>query len=127
MSFIDENGSISDPYKNFIHVSRYSRWLEEKGRRETWVETVDRYMTFMKNHLVKNYNYKEDDIKFTEVKEAILNHRVMPSMRAMMTAGPALERENWCRIFSRTKICFSTSCSCRRTIPNKYNHYGRRF
>jgi ribonucleoside-diphosphate reductase alpha chain len=94
MSFIDENGSISDPYKNFIHVSRYSRWLEEKGRRETWVETVDRYMTFMKNHLVKNYNYKEDDIKFTEVKEAILNHRVMPSMRAMMTAGPALERDH---------------------------------
>jgi ribonucleoside-diphosphate reductase alpha chain len=94
MSFIDENGSISDPYKNFIHVSRYSRWLEEKGRRETWVETVDRYMTFMKNHLVKNYNYKEDDIKFAEVKEAILNHRVMPSMRAMMTAGPALERDH---------------------------------
>ena len=53
MSFIDENGSISDSYRNFIHVSRYSRWLEEKGRRETWVETVDRYMAFMKDHLVK--------------------------------------------------------------------------
>jgi len=94
MSFIDENGSITDPYRNFIHVSRYSRWLEEKGRRETWVETVDRYMDFMKNHLVKNYNYKEDDSNFSTVREAIINHRVMPSMRAMMTAGPALERDN---------------------------------
>ena len=94
MSFIDENGSLTDPYRNFIHVSRYSRWLEEKGRRETWVETVDRYMDFMKNHLVKNYKYDESDIKFAQVRDAIINHKVMPSMRAMMTAGPALERDN---------------------------------
>jgi len=94
MSFIDENGSISDPYRNFIHVSRYSRWLEEKGRRETWVETVDRYMDFMRNHLVKNYKYDDKDITFTEVREAIIHHKVMPSMRAMMTAGPALERDH---------------------------------
>ena len=94
MSFIDENGSITDPYRNFIHVSRYSRWLEDKNRRETWVETVDRYMAFMKNHLVKNYNYDANDIKFAQVRSAILNHEVMPSMRAMMTAGPALERDN---------------------------------
>ena len=94
MSFIDQNGSITDPYRNFIHVSRYSRWLEEKGRRETWVETVDRYMDFMKNHLIKNYNYDPNDIKFIQVKDAILNHKVMPSMRAMMTAGQALERDN---------------------------------
>jgi len=94
MSFIDDNGSITDPYRNFIHVSRYSRWLEDKNRRETWVETVDRYMTFMKNHLVKNYNYDPNDIKFAQVRSAILNHEVMPSMRAMMTAGPALERDH---------------------------------
>jgi ribonucleoside-diphosphate reductase alpha chain len=94
MSFIDENGSITDLYRNFIHISRYSRWLENKGRRETWVETVDRYMDFMKGHLVKNYNYDENDIKFAQVKDAILNHKVMPSMRAMMTAGPALERDH---------------------------------
>jgi ribonucleoside-diphosphate reductase alpha chain len=94
MSFIDENGSITDPYKNFIHVSRYSRWLEDKGRRETWVETVDRYMDFMKSHLVKNYNYNENDIKFAQVRDAILHHKVMPSMRAMMTAGPALDRDH---------------------------------
>lgn len=94
MSFIDENGSITDPYRNFIHISRYSRWVEEEGRRETWVETVDRYMDFMKSHLVKNYNYNKDSIKFAQVREAILNHKVMPSMRALMTAGPALERDN---------------------------------
>ena len=94
MSFINEDGSISDSYRNFIAVSRYSRWLEEKGRRETWVETVDRYMDFMKNHLVKNYGYKEKDKNFAEVRDAILNHKVMPSMRAMMTAGPALERDH---------------------------------
>jgi ribonucleoside-triphosphate reductase (thioredoxin) len=94
MSFIDSDGSISDPYRNFIAVSRYSRWIEYQGRRETWSETVDRYIDFMKDHLVKNYNYKENDIKFVQVKEAILNHRVMPSMRSLMTAGPALERDN---------------------------------
>ena len=94
MSFIDENGSIVDPYRNFIHVSRYARWDEAKGRRETWVETVDRYMAFMKSHLVKNYNYDENNIKFAQVKEAILHHKVMPSMRSLMTAGPALERDH---------------------------------
>jgi ribonucleotide reductase alpha subunit len=94
MSLIDKNGSIIDPYRNFIHVSRYSRWIEEKGRRETWVETVDRYIDFMKEHLVKNHNYKENDIKFSQVREAILNHKVMPSMRSLMTAGSALERDH---------------------------------
>ena len=94
MSIVNQDGSIIDGYRNFIAVSRYSRWLEDQGRRETWVETVDRYMDFMKSHLVKNYGYKEDDIKFAQVKDAILNHKVMPSMRALMTAGPALERDN---------------------------------
>jgi ribonucleoside-diphosphate reductase alpha chain len=94
MSFIDENGSIADPYRNFIHVSRYSRWLEDQGRRETWVETVDRYINFMRGHLVSNYNYDEKNKIFEEVRSAILSHNVMPSMRAMMTAGPALERDN---------------------------------
>ena len=68
--------------------------MEDKSRRETWVETVDRYMDFMKSHLVRNYGYNENDIKFAQVKDAILHHKVMPSMRAMMTAGPALERDN---------------------------------
>ena len=94
MSFIDENGSISDPYRNFIHISRYARWLEDKNRRETWVETVDRYIDFMKNHLVENYNYEKDNIVFSQIRDAILHHKIMPSMRALMTAGPALERDH---------------------------------
>jgi ribonucleoside-triphosphate reductase (thioredoxin) len=95
LSLINENdGTIKDHYRNFIHLSRYARWIESQGRRETWVETVDRYISFMKNHLVSNYKYDENDKIFNEVYDAILNHRIMPSMRAMMTAGPALERDN---------------------------------
>jgi ribonucleoside-triphosphate reductase len=94
MSFINENGSIADSYKNFIHISRYARWIEEKNRRETWVETVSRYINFMKDHLVLNYGYSPNAKIFDEVKDAILNHRIMPSMRALMTAGPALERDH---------------------------------
>ena len=94
MSFIDDNGSIIDPYRNFIHISRYARWMEDKGRRETWLETVDRYMDFMKSHLVENYGYDPKAKIFGEIKDQILNHKIMPSMRALMTAGPALERDN---------------------------------
>jgi ribonucleoside-diphosphate reductase alpha chain len=91
---IDKNGFIEDPYKNFIHISRYARWIPEKNRRESWTETVNRYMTFMKDHLVVNYNYSSDDKIFAEVEEAILKHEVMPSMRALMTAGAALDRDH---------------------------------
>lgn len=94
MSFINEKGSISDPYKNFIHISRYARWIEDKNRRETWTETVERYINFMKDHLILNYGYSPNAKIFDEVKDAILNHRIMPSMRALMTAGPALERDH---------------------------------
>ena len=94
MSFIDDNGSIVDPYRNFIHISRYARWIEEEGRRETWQETVTRYVNFMKKHLVDNYNYDENSSIFDDIHSNILNHKIMPSMRALMTAGPALERDN---------------------------------
>ena len=81
-------------YQQFIHLSRYSRWDYDNGRRETWAETVDRYFNFFKEHLQVNYNYefKEGDIK--ELKEAILQLKIMPSMRCLMTAGPALKKEN---------------------------------
>jgi ribonucleoside-diphosphate reductase alpha chain len=94
MSFIDSNGSITDPYRNFIHISRYARWIESENRRETWQETVDRYCNFMKDHLVLNYGYSPNAKIFDEVREAILKHNIMPSMRALMTAGPALERDH---------------------------------
>jgi len=81
-------------YQNFIHLSRYSRWLDDKGRRETWNETVTRYMDFMKWHLEENCNYKMPQTVYKEVKGYIVDLKVMPSMRALMTAGEALKRDN---------------------------------
>lgn len=94
MSILTDSGAITDPYRNFIALSRYSRWLEDENRRETWEETVDRYVGFMRNHMDKNYPGVVKKNEWTRIRSAILNHEVMPSMRAIMTAGPALEREN---------------------------------
>jgi len=91
---LDANGSISNPYQNFIATSKYARWLDDEGRRETWSETVDRYFNFMASHLEKNHGYVPEESLLNEIKNEVLNLNLMPSMRAMMTAGPALEREN---------------------------------
>jgi ribonucleoside-triphosphate reductase len=80
-------------YQEFIYKSRYSRWLPEEGRRENWDETVDRYITFFKKHLKDNHGFDLGS-KGKMLKEAIVNLEVMPSMRALMTAGKALERDN---------------------------------
>ena len=81
------NNYLPTDYQAFIHTSRYARWLEDEGRRESWSETVDRYM----GNVV---GYDIDHDTYNEIREAILGLEVMPSMRAMMTAGPALERDN---------------------------------
>lgn len=81
------------PYQEFIHVSRYARWLDDEQRRETWTETVDRYMNFMKGHL-EVYGVKRGDEVYKQVRSAILNMDVLPSMRALMTAGSALEKSH---------------------------------
>ena len=83
-------------YQNFIYLSRYSRWLEEEGRRETWDETVNRLISFFRIHVENNLGVKDqlDTKDWTMIRNAILNLEVMPSMRSLMTAGPALEREN---------------------------------
>jgi ribonucleoside-triphosphate reductase (thioredoxin) len=83
-----------DSYQTFIAKSRYSRFLEDKNRREHWPETVQRYMQFMHNHLVLKHKYVMSEDLFFELQDAILNHEIMPSMRAMMTAGEALDRDN---------------------------------
>jgi ribonucleoside-triphosphate reductase (thioredoxin) len=80
-------GKFPTDYENFIHVSRYARWLEEEGRRESWEETVDRFV----NNVVRP---KVDEQTTEELKQAIFNFEVTPSMRAMMTAGSALDRDN---------------------------------
>ena len=84
-------------YEEFIYVSRYSKWLEEEGRRETWDETVDRYLTFVGSHvesLVKADHEIDIGVPYQELREAIYNLEVMPSMRLMMTAGKAAARDN---------------------------------
>lgn len=91
---LDGTGRINDPYRNFIHVSRYARWKEEEGRRETWTETVDRYIDFMLGHLKSNNDYVPHPSEVSMVREFILSQEGLPSMRALMTAGPALERNN---------------------------------
>ena len=83
------NNYLPTDYQSFIHTSRYARWLEDEGRRESWPETVERYMT----NLV---NGKVDGESAGLIEEAILSLNIMPSMRAMMTAGPALQRDNTC-------------------------------
>ncbi len=81
-------------YQQFIHKSRYARWLDSEQRREDWDETVDRYVNFMVNQVRGKHNYELPKKDVEEIREAILNLEVMPSMRAMMTSGPALARDN---------------------------------
>ena len=81
-------------YQDFIHLSRYSRWLPEENRRETWEETVSRYFDFFVDHLSTKHDYKVSTKQRKELEEAVLNLEIMPSMRALMTAGEALKRDN---------------------------------
>lgn len=83
-----ENGDLTDPFRSFISKSRYARWIPEYGRRETWAETVNRYVDFISPKVDLS-----PDEKY-HLRYNILNHKVMPSMRAIMTAGEALERSN---------------------------------
>lgn len=81
------------PYQSFIAISRYSRWVEEKQRREFWEESADRYLTFLSEHALNNYGYDmSDDMSF--LREKFVGLEALGSMRALMTAGPALERSN---------------------------------
>lgn len=73
-------------YQRFIHASRYARWLPDQNRRETWEETVNRYTDFFKGRFPELFPAEK-------VNQAIHNLEVMPSMRCLMTAGPALERD----------------------------------
>jgi len=82
------NNYLPTPYQSFIHKSRYSRWVPEEGRREEFNETVDRFITNIVNDVDPN--------TVQDIEQAILNLEVMPSMRAMMTAGKAAERDNTC-------------------------------
>ena len=81
-------------YQQFIHKSRYAKWMPEHNRRETWTETVSRYFDFMEQHLLETHNYKINKKFKKQLEEAVINLDIMPSMRALMTSGPALEKDN---------------------------------
>ena len=84
------NNYLPTDYQSFIHTSRYARWLDEEGRRETWGETVGRYVSSIVSPVIK------DTAVQNEISEAITGLEVMPSMRSMMTAGVAAARDNTC-------------------------------
>jgi len=86
------SNTLPTDYQNFIALSRYARWKEDEQRRETWGETVTRYFDYMSGHLKDKHNYTLPNTLRAELEEAVLNQAIMPSMRALMTSGPALDR-----------------------------------
>lgn len=86
----ESKGCFRNALAEFVYYRSYSRWIEEEGRRETWIETVDRYMNFMKEKLED----KLSDEEYQEIREAILRQEVMPSMRLMWSAGRAARASN---------------------------------
>ena len=82
------------PYQEYIAKSRYARFLDDKNRREHWNETVARYFDFMQKHLKDKHNYELTKELREELQSAVTNREVVPSMRSIMTAGEALERQN---------------------------------
>jgi ribonucleoside-diphosphate reductase alpha chain len=81
---------FSSPYSEYIFYQFYSRWVPELGRRETWIETVDRYMDYMKENLGKKLSDKE----YLDVRQAILHQDICPSMRLLWSAGKACRNSN---------------------------------
>ncbi len=79
-----------NPLSEFVYYRSYSRWIESEGRRETWIETVNRYMDFMKENIGDNLTEQE----YEELRDSILNQRVMPSMRLLWSAGNAARVNN---------------------------------
>lgn len=80
----------NDPFRYFIFARTYTRWVDEAGRRETWVEVVDRFMDFMREVVKKKLTPDEYD----EIHSAILNQEVMPSMRLLWASGDAARKNN---------------------------------
>ncbi|MEI7688815.1 MAG: ATP cone domain-containing protein [Candidatus Nomurabacteria bacterium] len=97
-----------NPLSEFVYYRSYAKWIEEEGRRETWVETIDRYMSFMKSKI--GSDLKESEYK--EIREAILKQEAMPSMRLLQFAGPAAEKTNVC------------AYNCSFVAPSRFEDFG---
>lgn len=87
---------LNNDYSRFIHASRYARWRDGDERRESWEETVDRYVDYVTKAVEDNQGVHIDSRVIEQLREAILTTKVMPSMRGLMTAGPALDRDSTC-------------------------------
>ncbi len=113
--------------QKYIHISKYARWKDDEQRRETWRETVDRSINFWRNHLGEKF-FKEID----ELSDAIFEMKIMPSMRGIMTAGKALERDNIAlynctacaithpAIFSEVFYILMNGCGAGFSVENDY-------
>tara|TARA_A100001515_G_scaffold37793_1_gene29734 strand:- start:5557 stop:7488 length:1932 start_codon:yes stop_codon:yes gene_type:complete len=86
------NNYLPTDYQNFIALSRYARWKDDEQRRETWLETVDRYFDYMQKHLHVKHKYNITKALREKLNNYIVSLGIMPSMRALMTAGDALDR-----------------------------------
>ncbi len=97
-----------NPLSEFVYYRSYAKWIEEEGRRETWVETIDRYINFMKSKI----GNKLKDGEYKEIREAILKQESMPSMRLLQFAGPAAEKTNVC------------AYNCSFVAPSRFEDFG---
>ena len=97
-----------NPLSEFVYYRSYAKWIEEEGRRETWIETVDRYVNFMKSKIGDALKGSEYD----EVREAILKQEAMPSMRLMQFAGAAADKTNVC------------AYNCSFVAPSTFQDFG---
>ncbi len=99
---------FKNPLAEFVYYRSYSKWIDEEGRRETWIETVDRYMDFMK----ENLGNKLKPAEYKKIREFILNQKSMPSMRLFWSAGKAARRCNAC------------TYNCSYIAPSKLQDFG---
>ncbi|MCX6755761.1 MAG: ATP cone domain-containing protein [Candidatus Nomurabacteria bacterium] len=104
----DSKQYFRNPLSEFVYYRTYAKWIEDQNRRETWIETVDRYMEFMKGKLSNMLSAEE----YAEVREGILKQEAMPSMRLLQFAGPAAEKTNVC------------AYNCSFIAPSKFQDFG---
>lgn len=104
----DSKKYFRNPLSEFVYYRSYAKWIEGESRRETWIETVDRYMDFMRGKLGDMLKESE----YEEVREAILKQEAMPSMRLLQFAGPAAEKTNVC------------AYNCSFVAPSKFQDFG---
>ncbi|PIR69788.1 MAG: ribonucleoside-triphosphate reductase [Candidatus Niyogibacteria bacterium CG10_big_fil_rev_8_21_14_0_10_46_36] len=104
----DSKTYFRNPLAEFIYYRTYSRWIEDEGRRETWIETVDRYINFMRENIKDAFT----DQEYQELRTAILKQEVMPSMRLLWSAGEAARKTN------------ATAYNCSFIAPSKIEDFA---